>query len=92
MFNKIDCLGKTIWRTIRRFVKTLDTTTVEGHNYEVTEKHENVTVEISVCKHCGKVDIGWWKEERPLGYEDYDTKEWKEEKQRRIDSGEWKEQ
>ena len=31
--------------------------------YEVQEKYQNVTVEISKCGKCGKVDISWFRQE-----------------------------
>lgn len=64
MFNKIDCMCKTIWRTARRFAKTLDTTTVEGHNYshENVEIYRNCVVMIDHCSHCGHQEYSFAKE------------------------------
>ena len=61
MFNRIDCWFKTIWRTAALFLKTGKAYVVEGHVYVETEVHENVTVYISECKDCGKVEISWKK-------------------------------
>ena len=60
MFARIDCWVKGIWRTLRYYVKTGSLTeTVEGHLYEDIEVHENVTVTVSRCKDCGKIELGW---------------------------------
>lgn len=51
----IICWIKEAWRTL---------TTQEpfsGHDFVVTELHENCQVEISECEHCGKIDISWCK-------------------------------
>ncbi len=62
MFAKLDCFIATLWRTLRRFIKTADITTVEGHLYETSEIHENVTVEVLKCTKCGQTEIGWRRE------------------------------
>lgn len=35
----------------------------EPHMYELAERHKNVTVEVLRCKHCGKVSIGWYRQD-----------------------------
>ena len=31
-------------------------------DYEVKERYVNVSIEISVCKKCGNVDISWYRQ------------------------------
>ena len=33
------------------------------HNYTLTEKLRNVTIEILKCEDCGDVSIGWYRQE-----------------------------
>lgn len=33
------------------------------HNFKVTQKLRNVTIEILQCKKCGAVSIGWYRQE-----------------------------
>ena len=56
---KLDYLLKSLYRTLRRFIRTGDATAVEGHMYIETEVHEGCTVTVSHCEHCGAVDVGW---------------------------------
>ena len=34
-----------------------------AHDYELKEIHKNVTVEVCQCKRCGKISIGWKRQQ-----------------------------
>ena len=58
--NKLECLIKGWIATIRggwpfNFP-------VSGHEWVDTEEHHNVTVTVSECELCGKVDLTWKKD------------------------------
>ena len=36
---------------------------IEPCNFQLTDKLANVTVEILTCPTCGKVSIGWYRQE-----------------------------
>lgn len=31
--------------------------------YQVVEKYKNVTIEIIKCKHCGNIEINWYRQD-----------------------------
>lgn len=36
---------------------------VSMHEFELSERYRNVTIEILRCKKCGEVSIGWYMQE-----------------------------
>jgi hypothetical protein len=54
---RIICWLKGIWRSLPNIMQ--GDYPIDGCDYVEKEKHENCTVEISECEHCGKVDITW---------------------------------
>ena len=56
---KLDCFLKGIWRSLKATFRSGNICNIDGCDYVETETHENVTVIISECEHCGKVDVSW---------------------------------
>ena len=45
---------------------------IDPCQYELIEKHRNVTVEVLKCKKCGHVEIAWTRQEDTDDIEDED--------------------
>ena len=70
MMKKLDCLFLTLYRTVKYFLKTGDVKNyVGGCTYVAKEVHDNVSVCISECENCGKLDISWSKSNK-LGFQE----------------------
>lgn len=43
---------------------------LDPHDYELSEKYENVTIEILKCKSCGEISIGWYRQPNTIKIKD----------------------
>lgn len=53
LLRKLDCWLEELYNLFRY------QTRIDGHDWLEEEVHENVTVIISRCEHCGKQEISW---------------------------------
>lgn len=44
----------------------IDESTIEDCLFEVCEVHKNVTVVVCRCRKCGKIDIGWERQDNTI--------------------------
>jgi translation initiation factor 2 beta subunit (eIF-2beta)/eIF-5 len=59
MFLRLDCILRGIWRTIKHFLTTGKSATIDGCNYIEDETINNAKITILRCEDCGAYSIGW---------------------------------
>lgn len=42
-----------------------DGTPISGHEYRISEQHDDCHVDVMRCEKCGSVIIGWWRMNHP---------------------------